>query len=251
MTSKIKTIVIDDEEIPRKWLSLSLKDKFPEIDLLDTFDSVQSGIEGIKSLNPDLVFLDIEMQDGNAFNLLDQLEDINFKIIFTTAHAQYAIKAIKISALDYLLKPIVYDELKSAISKYLKSPVQEDEQSARILTENLKNHYSQENKIVLPTQEGYDFAKIKDIIYCSSDVNYTIIRLIDGSKKIISRTLKEYDEILSQHNFFRIHQSHLINMNHIHKYIRTQQAQVEMCNGDVLQVSRSKKEEFLKRLKQI
>lgn len=251
MENKIRTLVIDDEEIPRKWLSLSLKDKFPEIELLDTFDSVESGIAGIKKHNPDLIFLDIEMQDGNAFNLIDQLENIDFKIIFTTAHEQYAIKAIKISALDYLLKPIVLDELRGAISKYVQSPVTEEEKSARILTENLKNHYSQENKIVLPTQEGYDFAKIKDIIYCGSDVNYTIIKLIDGSKRIISRTLKEFDEILSQHNFFRIHQSYLINMNHIEKYIRTQQAQVEMCNGDVLQVSRSKKEEFLKRLKSL
>lgn len=246
---KIKTLVIDDEDIPRKWLSLTLEERFPEIELVDTFDSVQSGTAGIRKHKPDLIFLDIEMQDGNAFNLLDQIEKIDFKIIFTTAHEQYAIKAIKMSALDYLLKPIVYEELEKAISRY--SDVSHEEKPARILSENLKNHFSQENKIVLPTQEGYDFAKIKDIIYCASDVNYTIIKLIDGSKRVISRTLKEYDEMLSQHNFFRIHQSYLINLNHIQKYIRTQQAQIEMCNGDVLQVSRSKKEEFLSRLKNL
>ncbi len=246
---KIRVVIVDDEAIPRKWLSLAIEKNFPDLEVLDTYDSVESGVAGIKKHNPDLVFLDIEMQDGNAFNLLDELDEINFKIIFTTAHEQYAIKAIKMSALDYLLKPIILDELKKALSRFTGAPT--EEKSARILSENYKNHFSQENKIVLPTQEGYDFAKIKDIIYCASDANYTIIKMLDGSKRIISRTLKEYDEILSQHNFFRIHQSYLINLNHIEKYIRTQQAQIEMCNGDVLQVSRSKKEEFLKRLKNL
>lgn len=245
--SKIKAIVIDDELIPRKWLSVTLKSKFDEIEVLDTFDSVESGIEGIQSLQPDLVFLDIEMKDGNAFNLLDQLDQIDFKIIFTTAHQQYAINAIKMSALDYLIKPILLDELTSAINRYKNLPSAEP--SIRLLSENIKNRYSQENKIILPTQEGYEFTKVSNIVYCKADINYTVMEMVDGKNRVISKTLKDYEEILGDHSFFRIHQSYLINLNHIQKYIRTKQAQVEMVNGHVLNVSRSKKEDFLKVLR--
>ena len=256
----IKAIIVDDEEKSRKLLRNLLSEYCEQIEILDMADSVESGLQIINKTNPELVFLDIEMPDGSGFDLLEKIENASFEVIFTTAYNQYAIQAIHFSALDYLLKPINIDELKSAVLKVetmLNEKVEEKSinHSLQILLENNKAQ-TNNKKIGLPTQSGINFVLVKDIIMCKAEGNYCVIYL-DGKqqKEIVSRTLKEFEDMLKEFNFFRVHRTYLINLNHIKEYNRTNQSadydgdggSVVMNNGLYLPVSRDRRKYLLEK----
>ena len=182
----------------------------------------------------------------NGFELLNNLTEKNFHLIFTTAYDQYAIKAIKYAAFDYLLKPIDIEELKTAVDKIEKLDSIFTHQQINNLQENIKNRKKQFNKLAIPTMEGLVFYDLNDVIHLESNSNYTNVFLTDGSKILASKTLKEFEDLLTESTFYRTHQSHLVNLNFIKKYIKGDGGQIEMKNGDIIDISRRKKDEFLK-----
>jgi two-component system, LytTR family, response regulator len=246
--SMIKSIIIDDELKSRESLKILLADFCENVEVMATCQNVAEGISAIAQFKPDVVFLDIQMQRETGFDLLDKIKPITFEVVFTTAHSEYAIKAFKFSAIDYLLKPIDIEELKKALSKIEKKLNGSISDRLEQLIHNLKPSTNQNFKLALPTTDGLIFVKIEDILYCEADSNYTLIYTADGKKHVISRTLKEYEDLLSEHNFFRIHNSHLINLGAIKKYVRGEGGYVVMSNDVSLDVSKRKKEAFLTRL---
>lgn len=243
----IRAIIIDDEEGARESLANILKDYFENVEVVGKANSAKTGIRLINEQQPDLVFLDIEMPKGNAFDLLAQFENIDFDIIFITAYDQYAIKAIKFSALDYLLKPIDIDELKAAIEKFSdKAHKRTSNQRFQALLQNL--NAESKKKVAIPDSEGLIFVNLDDIIRCESDGNYTHIILSNRKKILASRTLGEYEEMFSDENFSRVHRSHLINLNHIEKYLRGEGGYAVMSDGSQVEISRRKRADFLEKL---
>ena len=241
-----KALIIDDESKARNALKNLLNKHCENIQVVDEGDCVKAGVEKIKNLNPDVVFLDVQMPDGTGFDLLEQLPEINFKIIFVSAYDKFAIQAFKFSAIDYILKPVEPEQLIEASSL-----LSEDDKYSEInkkLEVLLTNRNSFE-KITLPTIDGIIFVKIKEITRCESDNNYTNIFLNNGEKIIVSKTLKEYDEMLTPFNFFRIHKSHLINLKYLERYKKGEGGYVIMEDGAELEVSRRRKEDFLAALK--
>ncbi len=255
----IKTIIIDDEEKSRKLLKSLLAEHCPNVQVLAMEDSVKSGLIAIQAHQPDLVFLDIVMPRQNGFNLLEMIDRIDFEIIFTTAYDQYAIKAIRFSALDYLLKPITIEELMRAVAKVSEKHLQKKGNDVnRRLEVFLENAGARETdkKLGIPTQCGIDFVYIRDIIMVQAEGNYSIIYMKDsGQKEIVSRTLKEFDDLLKEYNFFRVHRTYLINLAHIRKYSRTNHSAeqdgdggcVTMVNNRQVPVSRDKRKYLINR----
>ncbi|MBL7138436.1 MAG: response regulator transcription factor [Bacteroidales bacterium] len=238
-----KAIIIDDEKKGRSVIAGLLHRLYrDEIQIVAEADSVETAFIKIKKHHPDVLFLDIQLPDGTGFDLLEKVPQIDFFIIFITAYEQYAIKAFKFSALDFLLKPIDEDELIHAIEKLKK-----EHQSKTFrdkLDVLLKNRNGYE-KIALPSQDGIRFVRIRDIVRCESDSNYTRFYLIQHEKILVTRTLKEYEELLCSEKFFRIHQSHLINLAYVEKYKKGEGGTVIMEDGSEVEVSRRKKEQFL------
>ena len=242
----IKAVIIDDEESAREALSGLLKNYCSEVDLQGMAKSIEDGRELILKCKPELVFLDIRMPRGSGFNLLEKLPEINFEVIFTTAYDQYALKAIKFSALDYLLKPIDVTELKAAVKKVGERKDQFVlNEKLEIFMENITTKNKQLTKIVVPMTDGFRVVEVKNIIRCQSDRNYTNLFLADGTRILSSRTLKEFEELLSEYSFFRIHQSHLINLNNVNHYTKGREGQVELSDGSKVDIARSKKAEFM------
>ncbi len=236
----LDSVIIDDEEKSRQTLRQMLGLFCPEVQIVGEAKDVQTGYELLSIVKPEIVFLDIQMPDGNGFDLLSKLKERNFHIIFTTAYDQYALKAIKFSALDYLLKPIDTDELKSAVAKASK---QKSSQSREI--DNLISNYgqkSEDQKIILSTSEGMHIIKVKNIIRCQADDYYTNFYLNDGRRIMISKTLKENEELLKDHNFIRPHRSHLINMAYIKRYVKSDGGYIVLSEGTKVPVSRRKKD---------
>jgi len=245
----IRSIIVDDELKSRESLKILLTDFCDNVEVLATCQNVAEGIEAINQHKPDVVFLDIQMQRETGFDLLSKVKPVNFEVVFTTAHSEYAIKAFKFSAVDYLLKPIDIEELKRALDKIEKKINGNISDRLEQLIQNLKPVGNTQNlKLALPTSDGLIFVKIDDILYCEASSNYTNIYTSDGKKHVISRTLKEYEDLLADHNFFRIHNSHLINLGSIKKYVRGDGGYVVMNNDVSLDVSKRKKEAFLSRL---
>ncbi len=240
-------VIIDDESSGREILHELIKEYVPQITIVGMADSVQTGIEIIQLEEPDIVFLDIEMPRGTGFDILSQLEKRNFQVIFVTAYDQYAMRAIKFSALDYLLKPINITDLQMAVKKAIRQS-EEDSSDQRInfLLEEIHAKQKNNERITLPTIDGFDIVSINDIVYCQSDRNYTQFFFSDQKKVLVTKTLKEYEKQLAALDFFRIHQSYLVNLNHIRKYIKGRGGYVVMSNGDELEVSRRQKPEFVK-----
>ena len=250
----ITTILIDDDANLRSGMRMMLERFAPEILVLGEADSVESGILAIEKFKPNVIFLDIQMGDGSGFDLLEKIAakhgKISANIVFITAHEEYAIKAFRFSALDFLLKPVDPDELQKVIAK-IKSAQQKNDGFAHIdlLLENIRKKVDNFKRIALSTAEGIHVFDISDIIRCESDDNYTRFH-IRGSKPIlISKTLKEYEELLSQHGFERIHQSHLINLNYLKSYIKKDGGYVVMSDGSNLPISQRKKERLQEVLK--
>ncbi|HZX73796.1 MAG TPA: LytTR family DNA-binding domain-containing protein [Cyclobacteriaceae bacterium] len=244
----LKSIIVDDEAKSRESLRILIEDFCDNVKVCALCQNVDEGIKAIQEFKPEVVFLDIQMQRETGFDLLTRIKDINFEVIFTTAYSEYAIKAFKFSAIDYLLKPIDIEELRLAISKLNKKLNDNVSVKLEHLVQNLRVTSSENYKLALPTFEGLYFVKVSDIVYCEASSNYTEIVTSDGKKHIVSRTLKEYDEILTDHNFYRIHNSYLINLNAIKKYVRGEGGYVVMRDDRSLDVSKRKKEGFLARI---
>ena len=207
-------------------------------------NSGKDGIALIEKEQPNLVFLDVEMDDMTGFEMLERLDSIDFKVIFTTSFDKYAIKAIRFSALDYLLKPVGKEDLITAIERAHSKPEKLQNEQVKELAEIGKSKAAKIERIALTTSDGLIFKNISDIIHCESDRNYTTVHLLNKEKLIVSKTLKEIDETLEGSGFFRIHHSHLINLNHISRFVRSDGGYVIMQNNDNISIARNKKEKF-------
>jgi two-component system, LytTR family, response regulator len=246
----LKAIIIDDEASSRNSLRQKLANHCVEVEVIDECENGELGIRSIESLDADIVFLDVEMPRMNGFTMLQQLKKKNFEVIFTTAYDHYAVKAIRFSALDYLVKPVEVEELKASVERArIKKENGNGNERLETLLYNLVNQKSLDNRLAIPSQEGLQFITLSDIIYLEAQSSYSIIYTMDGAKIIVSKTLKDFEELLPHSIFLRIHHSYVINKNRITKYIRGEGGQVIMSNGKMLDVSRRKKEEFLNALK--
>jgi len=245
----IKTIIVDDEEKSRVTLNNLVTKHCPSLAITDLCDSVGSAIKSIAKNAPDLVFLDIEMPFENGFTLFEKIKNPSFQVIFTTAYDQYAIKAIKYSALDYLLKPVDVEDLKSAVEKCVEKNETKSSRSDdyEMLLSALKLK-SKSAKIAVPTFDGLQMINANDIVKCIADESYTHITLVDGSKLVVCRILKEFEDLLSDYNFFRVHNSSLINLTHVKKYVKGDGGYVLMSDDETVEVSRRKKNELLSKL---
>lgn len=247
----IRAIIIDDEMDSIETLSWKIENYCTDIQVIQHFQDPVAGLEFLKNNEIDLLFLDIEMPKLNGFDILQALDNISFEVIFTTAYDDFGIQAVKFSALDYLLKPVQVNELQGAIEKYKSKnkDVSWQQQQIELLFKNIK--LEREGKpgfIALATKESIEFVQPNEIVYCASDSNYTTIYFADGRKKLIARTLKEFDLMLSAYDFFRPHHSFLVNLHHLKEYIRTDGGYLVMRNNAKIPVSKSKREEFLKML---
>lgn len=242
----IRTVVIEDEEHSRKMLMAMLHEHCREINVVGDADSVKTGLTTIAEHRPNLVFLDIELQSETSFEILEKLPEINFELVFTTAFDHYALKAIKFCAIDYLLKPIDLNELKGAVAKAEKRLNREYlNKNLEVLLNNIKSSSQNNHRIALSTLEGLLFVNVSDIIYCESSGPYTHFIFKHADKIVTSKHLKEYEDLLSGYDFFRIHKSYLVNLQEIQKYIRGDGGQLIMSNGASLSVSKQRKERFL------
>jgi len=243
----IKAIIIDDEKTSRDTLSGLLKRYCKNVEVIAEAEGYETGLDVLKKQKPDVIFLDIQMPDGSGFKLLEDLDNINFEVIFATAFDQFAIKAIKYSALDYLLKPINPEDLINSIEK-LEQKIQKgyDNTSMKFLLNTVKNpNFDTQKKIALSTSEGIHIVDIDNIIRCESDDYYTRFFLKDGKVIMISKTLKENEELLSDYNFIRTHKSHLINLKYVKSYLRMDGGSIIMTDGSNIPVSRRKREQIL------
>ncbi len=245
----LRAIIIDDEAHMRQSLEKLVKDYCPNIKLVAKADGVETGFDAIKRHHPDLVLLDIQLKDGTGFDLLKKLEPIDFKVIFITAYDEYAIKAIKFSALDYLLKPVGAEDLKEAIDKAEKLVIKKLNTQLGVLEDDMRSGGNK--KIILKTFENIYLVKVSDIIYCKAEDNYTEFHLLDAVKILVSQTLKEYEEILSDFGFFRVHQSYLINLVHIKRFEKAEGGSVILTDDHKVPVASRKKDQVLELLNRI
>ncbi|MEO1262820.1 MAG: LytTR family DNA-binding domain-containing protein [Bacteroidota bacterium] len=239
----IKAIILDDEQHSVATLAWKIDRFCPDVEVVAQFTDSPEALEYLKKNPPDLLFLDIEMPRLNGFEVLEELGDnMSFDVIFTTAYDEFGIRAVKANALDYLLKPVQNQELKAAIEKYKKK----GGKNMEVLFSNQQQ--TKINKIALATKERIEFVNPDDIILCSSDSNYTNIFLTNNRKKIISRTLKDVEEWLAPHGFFRAHHSHLVNLQHIREFVRADGGYLILSNGKTLPVARNRKDDLLKKI---
>ncbi|MCC7400384.1 MAG: response regulator transcription factor [Chitinophagaceae bacterium] len=243
---QLKAILVDDEWNSLQNLQQKIEEFCPNIKVVAAVQKPEEAILLIHHHNPDVLFLDIEMPRMNGFRMLEELKDIQADIVFTTAYNHYAIDAIRISAFDYLVKPISVEELQNTVSRLLTRHKQQIQEKINVLKKSLQEKKSQEDNIAIPTNDGMEFISIKNIIRIESSSNYSKLYLVGGRTMLVTRLLKDFEEILLPYQFYRVHNSHLINMNYIKKYIRGEGGQVVMQNGDVIDVARRKKDEFLK-----
>jgi two-component system LytT family response regulator len=243
----IKALIIDDEKHCSDNLQWQIKQYCPEVENIAVCANAEQGLYEIHSQNPQLVFLDVEMPGMSGFEMLEKLTDINFDIVFTTAFNQYAIRAIKFGALDYLVKPIDKDELRASVDKVIKRTNSDSlKQLTALLTHIRKSNDLSFQKIALPTMQGYELIPLNNIMYCESKSNYTNIYLNNSRQILVSKTLKDIEELLDTEPFFRIHNSYLVNLQYAIRYTRGEGGFLVLNNDITLPVSRNKKEELLK-----
>lgn len=245
---KIKSIIVDDEKHGRENLAGILKQYCPDVELLAEADSVEKAKSLIQEFNPDLVFLDIEMPKANGFQLLEYFKDFRFEVIFVTAYDNYAIKAIRFSAADYILKPININDLKSAVEK-VSSRISQRQENQRMkqLVYNLGQPGNP--RIGLPTGDRIEFVEVNQIIRCQGEGNYTHLYFEAGKHLLVAKTLVEFEELLQEYNFVRIHKAHLVNLKHVTSYLKTDGGMLHLSNGDEVAISRRRKDDVIKRLK--
>ena len=243
----IKTIIIDDENSASEFLEKMLQRYFPnKFYVCSLCESIDDAVVAIETYQPDLVFLDIQMPNKNGFELFKEVKEINFEVIFTTAHSEYAIEAIKRSALDYLLKPINYIDLLGAVTRFENKSKKENQQKQfNVLLENINTGEVAHKKLAISTETGIEFVKFNSIVYLEAQNNYTKINMLDGTTIIASKTLKSFDELLPSELFFRIHKSYLINMNFVKRFFKIDDFLVELTTGEKLPISYRKKNDFI------
>ncbi len=247
MMSKYRCVIVDDESGARNLIRGFFARFFPEYEILGEAGSVDEAVALIDEEQPDLILLDIEMPLGTGFDVVEQCSFKNFNVVFITAHDHYALDAFRISAIDYLIKPLRLQDLRDALERFEKRAGDENKGSQlKVLMDNLSSDSATAKRIVLPSVHGFELVPVHTIIRCEAERNYTAF-FIDGDKKIIaSRTLKEFDEILTPLGFFRIHQSHLVNLSNVVRYYKGQGGELEMTDKTRVPVSRTKKEDLLK-----
>lgn len=247
---QLKAIIVDDEEKALKSIQMILNQHCEMVNVVGLAKSVNEAVKLIEIHSPNLVFLDVEMPEANGFELLERVNPRNFEVVFVTAFNHHALKAIKYSAFDYILKPVDIDELKDSVEKAsckIFSNTNNDERYD-VLLNNLRD--SRPKKLAIPFSEGLEFLDISQIIRLEADRSYTTFFMLDKKKIVVSKSMKEY-EILEQDNFFRIHRSHLVNLKHIKKYFKRDGGEVEMIDGAIIPVSRQKRPEFIEVLRKI
>jgi two-component system, LytTR family, response regulator len=245
----IKTLIVEDEQKSREMLAAMIERNCPELTIVGLAADVKQGVSLIRSNQPELVFLDISMPDGSGFDLLEQVQGQKFELIFATASDAHAIRAIKYSACDYLLKPIDADELKQAVSKVVnKRKAVPNMENLQFLIQHLKRADENFQKITLPTGNAYEIVNVKDIVRCEADGSYTNFHLADKRKLMISAGLKHYEELLPESDFIRVHHHHLINMNHVIRFLKEDGGYAVMSDGSKIEISRRKKETFMEKL---
>ena len=243
----LKVIIVDDEPYCCEALATLLED-IPEVQVEAIAHNGVNALNAIKKYSPDIVFLDVEMPKMNGFEMLEQLPSVNFEIIFTTSYDQYALKAIRFSAIDYLLKPVDSEELERAVKKVMQRTEKPIAQQLEILMQRIHQPATPINKIAMPTMEGLQMLPVESIISCESDSNYTILKLKDNKKIIVSRTLKDIEDLLEEHSFVRVHRCYLANLNEVEKYVKGEGGYLVMSDGSSIDVARNKKELLLKKL---
>ncbi len=247
---KITALIIDDEQDSRETLRNYVGKYCQQVTILDECANIIEARAAILKHQPQLVFLDIEMPHGNAFDLLEQWGEINFEIIFITAFSQYAVQAFNLSAAHYLLKPVDIEELEKAVATVEASLNKKEKLShAKILLENIAALHSQNRKLVLPLMEGFDVVRMSEILYCEAEDNFTRFYFKDGRKTLICRNLKFYETALTDFGFHRIHRSHIVNLEYISRYIKGKGGSVILENGKELMVSNNKKSALVNRIK--
>ena len=247
----MKTIIIDDELKSRNLLKELLLRYCPDVQVLDMAGSALEGIEMIKRFSPELVFLDIQMPDLNGFQLLDSIGQVNFDIIFVTAYNEFAVKAYKYTAFDYLLKPVIPEDLQKTIERLkLKHEKSKINDQLSLLLKIWKTPKDLPNKLIINALDGITLLNISEIICLEADGPYTTIYTINDGKIVSSKNLREYEDLLTEHHFFRTHHSFMVNLNHVKKFIKSDNLLL-LTNGQTVDVSKRKKEEFLEMLKNI
>jgi two-component system LytT family response regulator len=246
----IKALIIDDENRTRELIAKMITSFGFDIEAIPAGENVQSGIKAIEEIQPDIVFLDIQMPDGTGFEVLKSVKNKNFEVIFITAHEEFAIKAIKFSALDYLLKPIDPSELKAAVEKAIKA-IDEKKEETQFDALQYNIQPNQKRRLVLKTQESVYVVELDEIIRCEADRNYTSFFLTGGKKILVSKTLKEYETLLTGHNFLRVQQSHLINLDYVDRYDKGNGGCVVMKDGSEVPLSPAKRDIFFKILENL
>ena len=245
----IKAIIIDDVEKARSALKSDIKTYCPTVQVIGEADGVETGLQLIKNTTPDVIFLDIRMSDGSGFDLIAKLRQqgsIPFQIIFTTAYDEYAIKAFKFSAIDYLLKPVDHEDLIQAVQKIKTTDVQSSlKENMELLLESMKSIKTSNKRIALNSIDKIQVVNVDDIIQCESQKNYTLFYLTNKKQVLVTRTLKEFEDMLEGDNFLRVHHSHLINVKHLKEYVKTDGGYAMMSDGSEVPVSVRKKEYLL------
>jgi len=247
----VNAIIVDDEEKNRESLAKLINQFCFDVNIIDKVESAAEAKKSINKNKPQILFLDIEMPGGDGFQLLQELEKPKFEVIFTTAHANYAIKAIKFAALDFLLKPINVNELKIAIERAVEKidnngGSELNSKQFGVLKSNVNKNNFDFNKIALPTLDGIDFYDVDDIIRCEAERAYCNFYTIRGEKILVSKSLKEFEELLTECNFYRIHKSHMVNLKHIKKYFKGKGGQVLMSDESFVDVSVRRKDDLMK-----
>ena len=241
----IKAILIDDETTARLALRQEIQQSCPEIEIIAEAATVEAAIHLLSQLQVQLVFLDVQLSDGSGFDILEKIERPEFKVIFTTAHSHYALRAIKFSALDYLLKPIAGPELRAAVRKVQVAPIDVFQQQ---LSNLLHQRDRKPQRIALATADGIHLYELSTIIRCTADGNYTRIFFTNGQQTLVAKTLKGLEELLQGQQFERIHKSHIINIDHLRSYLTRDNGQVVLSDRSILQVAQRKKAALLQRL---
>ena len=243
---RLTALLIDDEEVSRDILRSYLTDYCPEVEIVGEASNINHGEKLISQTSPDIVFLDIEMPYGNGFDLIERINSIEFEVVFITAFSDYAIKALNLSASYYILKPIDIDELVAAVEKIKRKLNSKGNfNNAQILAENIKNLNNKDQKMVVPKLDGFEVIKIQSIIRAEASDNYTELYMEEGKKYVLSKTLKYYEELLSEYGFLRSHKSHLLNLAQVVRYKKGKVGQAIMSDGSAVLVSAGAKKELL------
>ena len=246
---QLKAIIVEDELRSREFLKKLTEEYCPQVKVVETAATVEEAVQAINCHKPDLIFLDIELHTGTGFDVLQAVSYTDFRVIFTTAYDHYAVKAIKFSAIDYLLKPIDVDELQAAVQKAAESLSSNNSGLAlQELLKNIRKPAESDFSVTLATSEGLEFVPLQNIIRLEASGPYTYFFIKGGKKIMVSKNLKEYEGLLSDHNFFRVHNSHMINIKEVKRMVKTDGGYAIMSDDSMISISPKKKEDFMEQM---